>query len=63
MFLMILGASAFQLRSKIKKKSVQGRSKIKAQIGPQPDPIFDGSWTPFFPNFPSKLEGRDTQNH
>ena len=44
MFLMILGVSAFQLRRKIKKKSVQGRSKIRPQIGWQPDPIFDGSW-------------------
>ena len=33
MFLMILGVSAFQLRRKIGERSVQGRSKIKPQIG------------------------------
>ena len=44
MFLMILGVSAFQLRSKIRKKSVPGRSKIKPQIGWHLDPIFGGSW-------------------
>ena len=42
---MILGVSAFQLRRKIGKKSVQGRSKIKPQIGWHLDPIFDGSWS------------------
>ena len=42
---MILGVSAFQLRKKIGKKSVQGRSKIKPQIGWHLDPIFDGSWS------------------
>ena len=44
MFLMILGASAFQLRSKFRKKSVQVHSKIKAQSGRHLDPIFAGSW-------------------
>ena len=44
MFLMILGVSAFQLRRKIRKKSVPGRSKIKPQIGWHLDPIFGGSW-------------------
>ena len=41
---MILGVSAFQLRSKIRKTSVPGRSKIKPQIGWHLDPIFGGSW-------------------
>ena len=41
---MILGVSAFQLRRKIRKKSVPGRSKIKPQIGWHLDPIFDRSW-------------------
>ena len=44
MFLMILGVSAFQLRRKIRRKSVPGRSKIKPQIGWHLDPIFGGSW-------------------
>ena len=45
MLLMILGVSAFQLRRKIRKKSVAGPSKIKPQICWQPDSIFDGSWS------------------
>ena len=42
---MMLGVPAFQLRRKIRKKSVAGPSKIKPQIGCHLDPIFDGSWS------------------
>ena len=44
MFSMILGLSAFQLRSKIDKKTSQDRSKFKPKIGQHLDPFFDGFW-------------------
>ena len=41
---MILGPTAFQLRSKIDKKASQDRSKFKHKFGQHLDPFFDGFW-------------------
>ena len=45
-FWMIVGLSAFQLRSKIDKKAPPDRSKINKKIGQHLDPIFDASGRP-----------------
>ena len=54
MFLMILGPSAFQLRSKIDKKASPDRSKINQNFGQHLDPIFDASWRPTWLPRPSQ---------